>query len=314
MKFFVIGMLVFQYGFSMLSDLESEASRYVGELGDKWLFPSDHLPVGASVGPLSVTSWNILNTKFLHHIASNDQGLLNSSIIGYDIPFGDESSLTFRENNVVMNIISMVVDDIHFPRNVVAIQECNNSVLDALRKRFPDNIDISTPFDGGLRDDNGEAIIYNSSLFEYIGSNTYVYQAKRGNSIFDVTLRERKSGDIYRIINSHVPGGPYSIKALDEFGDYLISNYDDKHVMIVMGDLNASYSAIAKVLSVKGIDQQYRYVESGYPSHIDTRRNAVTFDHIFVSVGKNSNITYKSKDAYEVLHGLGGIVDLLKKS
>ncbi len=41
---------------------------YVGELGELWLFPSDHLPIGASLDNFHIAFWNILNKNYLFHI------------------------------------------------------------------------------------------------------------------------------------------------------------------------------------------------------------------------------------------------------
>lgn len=53
----------------------STKSYFVGELGMAWQFPSDHLPIGASIDNIHFALWNTLNTDYLHWIEKNGQGL-----------------------------------------------------------------------------------------------------------------------------------------------------------------------------------------------------------------------------------------------
>ncbi len=38
---------------------------YVGELQEKWQFPSDHLPIGMTFEDLHFASWNVLDAEYM---------------------------------------------------------------------------------------------------------------------------------------------------------------------------------------------------------------------------------------------------------
>ena len=47
-------------------EIEEATKRIVvGDLHEKWQFPSDHLPVGIEVDGIKIISWNVLNNAFL---------------------------------------------------------------------------------------------------------------------------------------------------------------------------------------------------------------------------------------------------------
>ena len=100
---------------------ESISDPYpVGELGDRWQFPSDHLPVGGTVGEIHFACWNILNTKYLNHIVDNGQGLRESFIMTANILASEESSITVRESTVIKDILEMIKHPLR-PRSLIAL-------------------------------------------------------------------------------------------------------------------------------------------------------------------------------------------------
>jgi hypothetical protein len=54
---------------------------YVGELHEKWRFPSDHLPVGIEVNGVRILSWNVLNNAYIEWVTEKDSQGLNGSLI-----------------------------------------------------------------------------------------------------------------------------------------------------------------------------------------------------------------------------------------
>lgn len=41
---------------------------YVGKVHEKWQFPSDHLPIGATIGDFNIATWNVLNNVYLNWV------------------------------------------------------------------------------------------------------------------------------------------------------------------------------------------------------------------------------------------------------
>ena len=51
----------------------------MGELQEKWQFPSDHLPVGMNLDGLKIASWNVLNPLYMNWVIeknSKDQNVV----------------------------------------------------------------------------------------------------------------------------------------------------------------------------------------------------------------------------------------------
>ena len=55
---------------------------YVGELQEKWQFPSDHLPIGMTFEDLHIASWNVLDAKYMDWVMEKDSQGLKRSMIG----------------------------------------------------------------------------------------------------------------------------------------------------------------------------------------------------------------------------------------
>ena len=52
----------------------------MGELHEKWQFPSDHLPVGIEVDGVKIISWNVLNNVYMEWVTTKDSQGLNSGV------------------------------------------------------------------------------------------------------------------------------------------------------------------------------------------------------------------------------------------
>ena len=98
----VLGLTLF-LPFSAAAAVENASSIVypVGELGEKWQFPSDHLPIGLTAGNIHVATWNTLNTRYIYHILTNQQGLRDSLIVDANVPLKEGSPLTLRESQII---------------------------------------------------------------------------------------------------------------------------------------------------------------------------------------------------------------------
>ena len=91
----------------------------VGELGEKWDFPSDHLPIGVTINNHHIVCWNILNTDYLHWIETNSQGLKDSAIMRDNVPVGPDSDLTIREERVIQAVLEILMSSTNaFQRDI----------------------------------------------------------------------------------------------------------------------------------------------------------------------------------------------------
>lgn len=102
-------------------------------LAEKWQWPSDHLPIGASVervgveGTLRIISWNVLNTLWVHCISSDSQGLDGSDITKQNIQA--RSHLTVREERVAILVMELM-------RNcdILCLQECSLEMIEVINR------------------------------------------------------------------------------------------------------------------------------------------------------------------------------------
>lgn len=263
----------------------STAHYYVGELGEKWQFPSDHLPVGLSVGDIHLALWNTLNTRYLYHIHANHQGLKGSLITTANIPEDAHSKLTMREEAVIDLVLGMVHHAV-FPRSLIALQEVGNEVYEELRNRLPEKMAFVTAFPDDLA--NGDIFIYDTDRFDEISLVSGCFQICPRNTYLTLTLKEKKTGEIYRFMQSHVPGGPVaSGSARKEWAEDLLINFDPNAVNIVMGDMNRSPDFFLKDLKDAAEDFElekhpFQNLWVPYPTHIDTYKRATWIDNFFI--------------------------------
>lgn len=259
--------------------------RYpVGDLGADWIFPSDHLPIGMSIGNVHVASWNILNTRFMHHILTNHQGLLKSLIVAANYPVEAGSELTCREAIIVDEILALVRHPT-VPRSVIALQETGKNVLEELKARLPANYKCITPSLEPIAE--GELMIYDTERFEWIGMRSGRYQFRPKNSHMTLILRDLETGIHYRFVQTHLPAafGP-CVDVGQEFAYEILANFDPNAVTILMGDMNKSPDLILKdfmqVAARLGFPSQpFNPLWIPYPTHIDTQKYASWIDNLF---------------------------------
>lgn len=270
-----------------LSALEhgSTAHYPIGELGEIWQFPSDHLPVGMSVGDVHLAMWNTLNTRYIYHIHTNHQGLKGSLITTANVPTDLHSKLTLREEIIVELVLDMVRHPT-LPRSLLALQEVGTEVYLELKRRLPEKMVIITAFPDDLA--NGDIFIYDKEKFDYVSLFSDCFQICPKNTYLTLTLQEKATGGIYRFIQSHVPGGPVaSIPARDEWAENILINFDPSAVNIVMGDMNRSPDFFLKNLNDAAEDlghdrHPFQNLWIPYPTHIDTYKRATWIDNFFI--------------------------------
>ncbi len=207
--------------------------QYVGELQEKWQFPSDHLPIGMSFEGLGIASWNVMNTIYFKWVEENSQGLSRSMLAQENVLLPN-SPLTLREKHTVDQVLEMLSHPVQ-PRSLVALQECGAAFLENLQSRLPPRFKLILQDENGAKDQN--AVIYDTRLFELEASQTPRIFSADTRGFQELIFKRLDQGTRLRIYNAHIPGDPVG-PARFEFGSYVAESQKDGIPSIAMGDMN----------------------------------------------------------------------------
>ena len=157
-----------------LTPMLQPMGTYVGELQEKWQFPSDHLPIGMTYDNLHFASWNVLDAQYMHWIMQKDsQGLDRSMIIDEHIYIGD-SELTLRDKHVVDLILKTISHPTH-PRSLLSLQECSKAFLKELNSQLPAHFEMVS--------NHGDAILLDRRQFDLLDKK--YFQNKSQNFVYN---------------------------------------------------------------------------------------------------------------------------------
>lgn len=256
---------------------DPSTAYFVGELGQKWAFTSDHLPMGIEFDGNRYGSWNILATPYLHYIEKNDQGLKDSLILKLDYP--SNKGLTERENRIVKQINNYF--------NVYAaftLQEVTPEMYEAIKASLPSHFAV---FPEAEAPQTEIMVIYNREIFELISGIDHPFQKHSGRSFTVLDLKEKTNGEKIRFIGAHLPGGPNAKQARTELTQSLLRHYDPEYTTLLMGDMNGSPAAIQNHFerSARMLHQDpvFIRVEIPYATHINTALEASFIDQIYMT-------------------------------
>lgn len=263
-------------------EIEAAVKRvFVGELHEKWQFPSDHLPVGIEVNGVKIISWNVLNNLYMEWVTTKDsQGLKGSLISDLDKPV-QENGLTMRDLHIIEMIQQMTNSG-----QVIALQECGAPFLEALQQRLPSNWELVKSFEGQRKDQ--DVILYNTSQLTYHSEQSEVtttsYPSVPNRPIQQVVF-SKTDGSEFSIINAHIPGDP-SLPSKEEFSQYVYKKYNENNIpTIAVGDYN--FERDEMIDSYKKAGFQNFSFHSTHKTNIDPyNKNSKAIDHQFV-IGEN---------------------------
>lgn len=273
---------------------------YVGRLQEKWQFPSDHLPIGMTLkDDIHISSWNVLNSKHMHWVTEKDSQGLGRSMIAKEHVFIDDTTLTVRDQHVAQLVLGMIHHPTH-PRALLTLQECSPAFLAELKRLLPANFAVIA------HDDN--AVVVDLNRFEILDQKEMIgkFSEIPENSFQEIILRSLSDGEVYRVLNAHLPGNPIG-PARNEFAAYL-NQLDDSMKIIVGGDMNFNELGMSTALGASTKLELY----APYSTNISTNQAPEPFrsksiDHFFVSKG----VTVKMLDVEEVMLGLTPTYHLL---
>jgi endonuclease/exonuclease/phosphatase family metal-dependent hydrolase len=278
---------------------------YVGELQERWQFPSDHLAIGMTFDDLHIASWNILDAEAMDWVTKeNSQGISRSMIAEEHIYIGD-SELTIRDQHVAQIVRQMLIHPTH-PRSILGLQECSDAFLEELLTHLPANFELIA--------DKGNAMIIDRNVFEIVDVKAVagVYSASPNRTFQDITLRRLDNGELLRFLNTHIPGDPQG-PGRYEFARYLADTFNPLLPTIALGDMNFNEVEMSDALRqafVRG--RQPFSVYSPYCTNISPYIFiSKAIDHFLVYNPEKSSLQLDQPD--EVIPGLQKIVDLLSE-
>ena len=275
----------------------------VGELQEKWQFPSDHLPIAITVNHLHVASWNVMNTIYYSWVEKNSQGLRDSML--KDENYEVKGNLTCREQHTIEMILEMIGHPTH-PRSILCLQECGQFFLEELQNRLPERMHIVFSSDISCKDQN--VVIYDSNLLELDEAASKI-DFPFVNSQSDrkgMNLVFHRGEESYRVINVHVPGDPNS-PGINDLATYVEREQKEGEITLCTGDMNFNETEVREAFdqSISG----YSLI-SPYPTNVGLDFFSKCIDHFFI---KGTDCIEVS-DAKSLLPEVVDMVELLVQS
>ncbi|MBS0605050.1 MAG: hypothetical protein JSS60_08480 [Verrucomicrobia bacterium] len=228
----------YQSNFISIQQIGVPKTQFVGELQERWQFPSDHLPIGMSIDGVNMVSWNVLNSEYMSWVEKNTQGLSRSQIAQEHI-YIDGTRLTVRDLHVIEMIKSMLAHPTH-PRSVVSLQECSPAFIEELQRQLPEEYGVILSSESAAKDQN--IVIYDKRVLDYdparsrIDSGVFSIQPER--TVMNLCFVQKEGAQqTFRVINAHLPGEPGNPAPAD-LAAYAASVSTPGAVTIAMGDMN----------------------------------------------------------------------------
>lgn len=298
---------------SVFADPQTYDSYSIEKPESNWNMPSDHLPVGATLGDVHIAFWNILNKNYLNHIEEDTQGLRESLIMSENYSVSKNSSLTSREM-ISINIIDEMIHHPTHPRSMIALEEAHKDVVQYLNTHLPKNwVLVNPPGQSNSQD----IFLYDSNVFELVQLDAVKYNPSQAKTIFTITLKEKQTEKRFRFVQSHIPGGPTSgAEGCEKFASEALRQFDPNLTIVLMGDMNQPpyiiQDALNKAAEKNSKNNPYRHLSIAYPTHVNTNCEAAWFDNLFVY---NQNVSVSvSNNPEELCEALVDTAQLLKNS
>lgn len=259
-------------------EIEKAIKRvFVGELHEKWQFPSDHLPVGVEVDGVKIISWNVLNNAYMEWVTTKDSQGLNGSMISDLDKVVKPNGLTQRDLYVADLVVQMTKSG-----HVVALQECGMPFLEALQEKLPSQWQMVRSFDNRVDQD---VVLYDGSRLTYQPErsevSTTAYASAPGRPIQNVYFTQG-----LRIVNGHIPGDP-TLPVREEFANYVRRHHAGGQTTVALGDNNFERDEMISAYEAAGF-KNYS-VHSPWKTNIDPYgKFSKGIDHLFVTGAKSS--------------------------
>lgn len=278
---------------------QEPVGTYVGQLQERWQFPSDHLPIGMSMDDIHIVSWNVLDAAYMVWVTERNSQGLSRSLIADEHVYIEGSLLTVRDKHVVDLILQMISHPLK-PRTILALQECGNPFLEELKSRLPAHFIVIAY--------NGNAILLDSHLFKVVSQKpiTSIFPQSLDTSFLDIVVKHQ--GKNLRLINVHIPGNPRH-GARFAFANYLHTSFTPNTTTLALGDMNFNELEMKEALTLAFGTSPFT-IYSPYCTNISP---GVFFskaiDHFLLYATDKPTIALNTPD--EVLDGLHQVAELL---
>lgn len=277
---------------------------YVGQLQERWQFPSDHLPIGMTLGDTNIASWNVLDADYMSWVTEKDsQGLKRSMIVDEHV-YIEGTNLTIRDKHVVDMVLGMIAHETH-PRSILALQECNNQFLEELSKRLPENFAVISH--------HGEALLVDTTRYDITSIKEVkdVFSQTPERGFQDIILTRKDNGENLRVFNVHLPGDPLH-PARYEFTQYMSATFDPSMATIAMGDMNFNELEMADAMLTAFANSDTFNLYTAYCTNISPFVfDSKAIDH-FIAYNPNKATGIDINAPEEVMQGLTTFVSMLE--
>ncbi len=274
-----------------MESLPKPMGCYVGELRERWQFPSDHLPIGLTLKDLQIASWNVLNALYVEPWIET-QGLKRSQIVKEHY-YIEGTKLTYRDQRVAQTIRTMALRS----RSLFCLQECSKAFIEELR--LPAHFEVL--FDGE------RAVVYSKEKLKLIDIKTPsgIFGHVPDQTVQDLLFQDFEQ-NLLRIINVHIPGEPDKPSRY-EFAGYLKKTFNPQLTTLCSGDMN--FNELEMEEALRALDLPFS-VLSPYCTNISPITHiSKAIDHFLLYLKQPIPISLTPPE--ELLGGLSRMVELL---
>ncbi|MDN3507639.1 MAG: hypothetical protein P0S94_01815 [Simkaniaceae bacterium] len=255
--------------------------KYVGELHEKWNFPSDHLPIGMTADGMGVLSWNVLNNCYLEKwMYELDSQKLNGSLITQlDNVIDEVTGLTERD----VYIVDLLLESLE-GKDFVCLQECGAPFLLHLKEHLSNEWDIIFSSSPEVVDQN--VILYRKLEYSFCKNishcDEHIFPDFPSNSLMRVVF-QKSDGKLIQIFNTHLPGDPLA-NARSEFAEFVTKHTKTTDITIATGDMNFNEWQMDKAFQTytTGYTRLSPYPTNVSPWSFDPPLMSKAIDHFFV--------------------------------
>ena len=257
-------------------------SKPTTKLGQKWQFPSDHLPIGVKVNGVRILSWNVLNQNFLAWVTNNDsQGLNGSMITDLNQRSTNDPTVTQREER-----IAQMIAQASSHAEIIAMQECRPEFVAYLRTQLKPSFVVLDVY--VKKANNLEALVYDRSKLEHSQKDDKVekYHCRKDKNLVGHEFTSKDQQRL-RVVNLHIPGDP-KLPGKEEAAKFLASyasGFDG--AVVAIGDHNFERDEMKRAYLSEGL--QDFSLHSLHNTNIDPySKSSKCIDHALVLGAKES--------------------------
>lgn len=276
---------------------------FMGKLGARWQFPSDHLPIGATINGHHFLSWNVLNKNFVKHCTDGNQGLENSLLDSLNKKETECPGITERELAIYQILQTFLSEPA--PYALLCLQECDIPFIEFLKDKIPAHYQVIIGLPDNPKSYNQNICIYDSTKLDYLDKESSIIPRNEVFSIappgpmMSLCFVDKLIDTPFRVINAHLTGKPGS-PAPQEYIAYLKSLREKnvEETVIAMGDMNCSKQRMSMEITKAGFVGIKHFAP--YNTLVDyNSKEALKVDQMIISskekirfIGHEPNLVY----------------------